>query len=454
MSFKQRLEQKQIQKLVLTQTLKQSIELLQYSQLELLEKIEEEARSNPFLKIKNKYYPGFFDTFTDYEATERKAKAIENTAERQKSLASHLLSQLPDLSLTPEETEAARILITSLDRNGFLTINPVEALSFLNMEPEKIQQLRRKIATLDPPGCCAVDFMESLVFQLEQKDIPEAKDAIYLLTNFAGELERKDLESIVRKTGFTEEKLRSLLALLRTLDPFPGRKYSSEETVYIEPDVYVFVETQSTNGKTEYRIHVTLNEKWRHYIDFRKEEYVSLARKKLEKTQKEELRKKYQHAQFLLYAMEHRNATLLKVAKVIVEFQREYFLTGKNLHPLRLKDVAEAASIHESTVSRITTNKYLHCRWGVKELKSFFRRGLKHFHSEKGISVDKVKELIKEIVEKEDKTIPLKDKEIADILIKKGIRIARRTVAKYRKELQIPSANDRMEKPRHLVTPS
>ncbi|GIX41811.1 MAG: RNA polymerase sigma-54 factor [Leptospiraceae bacterium] len=445
--MKQKIEQRQIQKLILTQSLKQSIELLQYSQLELQEKLEEEAKENPFIKIKKKeFIPiGIFEGYVDYEATERKHKAIENVAAKTQSLYTILEEQIEYLNLSDKEREAARILISSLDKNGFLSQDPEKLLKPLGFSSEEIYELRKKIASLEPYGCCALNYIESLLFQLELKqDISEAKDANFLLQNFQKELEDKDFEAIKKKTGFDDKKIQRILSLLRTLNPFPGLPYSNEETIYIEPDVYVFVEEIHLNGDKDYKIEVILNDKTLQNIEFNKE-YIKQVQqeKQLSKKELEELKKKYYNAQTLIHAIQQRNETLLKVAKSIVKFQREFFITGKNLQPLKLKDIAEDVGLHESTVSRITTNKYVYTRWGIFELKYFFRRGLKSINKENAVTTDKVKELIKEIINNEDKTIPLKDQEIADILIKKGIKIARRTVAKYRKELGIPSVSER-----------
>jgi RNA polymerase sigma-54 factor len=445
--MKQRIEQRQVQKLVLTQTLKQSIELLQYSQLELQEKLEEEAKVNPFIKIKKKeYIPyGIFDTYLDYEATEKKHKAIENVAAKNQSLYSHLLEQVEYLNLTEKDKEGIKILISSLDRNGFLNQDPYKLLEPLGFSPREILNLRKTIASLEPYGCGAIDYLESLIFQLElKKDIPESKDAIFILTNCKKELEEQNLKAIKEKTGFDEDKIQRILSLIRTLNPFPGREYSYEETIYIEPDVYVFVEEIEHNGNKDYKIDVVLNDKTIQNIEFNKD-YINQIQKEKKLSQKEieELKKKYYNAQSLIYAIQQRNETLLKVTKSIVKFQKEFFINGKHLQPLKLRDIAEDVGIHESTVSRVCTHKYVYTKWGTFELKYFFRRGLKQINNKNAITTDDVKELIKQIINNEDKTIPLKDNEIVDILLKKGIKISRRTVAKYRKDLGIPSVSKR-----------
>ncbi len=446
--MKQRLEQKQLQKLILSQSLKQSIELMQYSQQELEEKLIEESKENPFLKIKKKEFIPFawLDQYTDIEATEKKQKAIENIADNAKTLYSHLLEQLDQLQLSEKEIDAAKILLTALDENGFLSQDPEYLLKPFGLSAEEIYNLRKKLASLDPYGCCAINYMESLIFQLELKtEIPESKDAILLLSNFESELEQKDFTAIKQKTGFNDNKLNQILSLIRTLNPFPGRQYAKDTTVYIQPDVYVFVQEQE--GSNEHKIEVVLNDKTLNRIEFNKDYIKQVQQEKtLSKEELAELRKKYYNAQYLIYAIQQRNETLLNVTKSIVNFQKDFFITGKNLHALKLKDVAEDIGVHESTVSRITTHKYVYTKWGIYELKYFFRRGLRNIHTDDSITIDEVKRLILKIVENEDKTIPLKDQEILQILLNKGIKISRRTIAKYRKELGILPSSKRMRK--------
>lgn len=446
--MKQRLEQKQLQKLILSQSLKQSIELMQYSQLELEQKLLEESNENPFIKIKKKEFIPFvqFDKFIDYEASDKKQKAIENIADNTKTLYSQLLEQLQQIKLNEKELEGAKILLTSLDENGFLSQDPEYLLKPLGLTTEQIYHLRKKIASLEPYGCCAMDYMESLIFQLELKaDIPESKDAILLLTSYKSELEQKDFTTIKEKTGFNDKKLNQILSLIRTLNPFPGRQYARDTTVYIQPDVYVFV--QELEGSNDYKIEVVLNDKTLNRMEFNKDYIKQVQQEKsLSKEELAELRKKYYNAQYLIYAIQQRNETLLNVTKSIVNFQREFFITGKNLHALKLKDVAEDIGVHESTVSRITTRKYVFTKWGIYELKYFFRRGLKNIYTEDSITIDEIKKLILQIIESEDKSIPLKDQEILQILLNKGIKISRRTVAKYRQELGILSSSKRIKK--------
>ncbi|MFN3603667.1 MAG: RNA polymerase factor sigma-54 [Leptonema sp. (in: bacteria)] len=440
--MKQRLEQKQLQKLILTQTLKQSIELLQYSQQELEEKLEEIAKENPFLVIKKKNYipTWFINLYYDKDAAIKKQKAIENVATTNTSLYSVLREQLKYLKLTEQEKEAADILISSLDKNGFLLQDPEYLLKPFSLSFEQILNLRKKLASLDPIGCCALNYIESLIFQLEIQypDLEESKNAIYLLKECIQELENQDWKTLEKKSGLTKEKIQKAISLMRTLNPFPGKDYVSENTVYIEPDVYVLIDQTKEDPFI-----IFLNDKIIKNIEFNKE-YIDQIQQKNEISTAEmrKLKNKYYTAQFLIRSIEQRNQTLIEVTKSIVNFQKDFFLYKKEIQPLRLKDIAEEVQLHISTVSRITSRKYVYTKWGIYELKYFFKRGFKNSHNRK-IAPEKIKELIKEIISKEDKKNPLRDKEISEILLYKGIKIARRTIAKYRKELSIPSVSGR-----------
>lgn len=442
--MKQRLEQKQVQKLILTQTLKQSIELLQYSQLELQEKLEEIAKENPFLVVKKKnFIPSWFSSlYYDKEAADRKQKALENFASNNQSLYSHLKEQFRFLKLSEKEQEAADILISSLDKNGFLIHDPKYLLHTFNFTEEEILRIRKKIASLDPVGCCAIDYIESLIFQLEilHPDLEESKNGIYLLKNCIKELENQDWAAIEKKSSLTKSKIQNAISLIRTLNPFPGKDFFTEEMVYIEPDIYVLVKENDPES-----FDIFLNDKIVKNIEFNKN-YIQQVQKEnsLSSEELKKIKNQYFTAQFLIHSIEQRNQTLLEVTRSIVNFQKDFFLYKKEIKPLRLKDVADDLNLHISTVSRITTHKYVYTKWGIFELKYFFRRGFKSLQNNKKLTPEDIKNLIKEIIAKEDKKNPLKDKEIAEILLYKGIKVARRTVAKYRKELNIPSVSERM----------
>ncbi len=441
--MKQIIQQKQIQKLILTQDLKQTLEILQYSYIELEEMLEQESEENPFLKKRNNHVP-FWDVYQplDYTASEKKQKAIENLPQKNQSLYSHLWEQIVEYHFTEKQKEAAKIIISSLDKNGFLTTDIQDLLSSFKMSEEEMIYIKKTIAQLDPPGCGAKDYVESMILQLEQKNLPEAKDATLLLSSYKQELEEGNFDIIKQKTGLDDQKIQKALSLMRTLNPFPGKNYSVEEIVYIQPDLYIFFEDEKN-----YKI--VLNERDLHNYDVDKENFHKILNdKNLSKDKINELKKKYRTAQNLIRSIHLRNSTLLSLGEALIKFQLSFFYFGKNhLNPLRIKDVADELKLHSSTISRIARNKYVYTKWGTFPLKFFFKRGIKKLSKDEMISTDKVKQTIREIIQKEDKEIPLRDKEIAEILIKKfNIKIARRTIAKYRKEMNIPSAHERVKK--------
>lgn len=442
--MKQRLEQKQVQKLVLTQTLKQSIELLQYSQLELENKLEEIAKDNPFLVVKKRnYVPVWFTNYYyDPEASLKKQKALENTASST-NLYTHLKEQINYLKFTEKEKEAVDILISSLDKNGFLIHEPEYLLQSFGFDSDTILKIRKKIASLDPIGCCALNYIESLIFQLEIQypSLKESKMAIYLLKECVNELENQDWSKIQEKSKLTIEDIQKAISLIRTLNPFPGKDYSSNDITYIEPDVYVLIEETREDPFI-----IFLNDKLIKNIEFNKDYINQIKGENISKEGIKKLKEKLFTTEFFVRSIEQRNQALLEVTKSIVKHQRDFFLYKKEIVPLRLKDVAEDVDLHISTISRITTHKYVYTRWGIFELKAFFKRGFKSLYNRNHkVSPETIKNLIKEIISKEDKKNPLKDKEISEILLYKGIKIARRTISKYRKELHIPSVSNRIQ---------
>lgn len=444
--MKQRLEQKQTQKLILTQTLKQSIELLQYSQVELEKKLEEIIKENPFLIVKKRNYvpEWFFKLYYDPEASLRKQKALENTAYSNTNLYSHLKQQIAYLKFTEKEKEAADILISSLDKNGFLIHQPEYLLQSFGFDSDKILEIRKKISSLDPIGCCTLNYIESLIFQLEIQypEMQESKNAISLLKECVEELENQDWKRIQEKLKLTKEEIQKAISLIRTLNPFPGKEYSNDNITYIEPDVYVIIDENQEDPFV-----IFLNDRLLKNIEFNKNYIEQIKKEKhISNEELKNLKTKLFTTEYFIRSLEQRNQTLLEVTKSIVNHQKNFFLYKKEILPLRLKDVAEDVNIHISTVSRITAHKYIYTKWGIFELKTFFKRGFKSLYNEnKKISPDTIKNLIQEIISKEDKKNPLKDNEISEILLYRGIKIARRTISKYRKELNIPSVSNRIQ---------
>lgn len=457
--MKQRLVQKQVQKLVMTQDLRQSIELLQYSSLELKDRIEQEMIENPFLELaeadvnaerparEEADYAGeasHYDDASDYsgmpdrEASDRKQQAIENTAAMAPGLAAHLLEQIHLTDLSDEEQSVAEVLLSALDGQGLLTEDPAILLQESGFDSRHAEKVQRVIASLDPPGCAARSVQQSLIFQAELH--PEkrvAADAILLLRDFLPELEDGDRQLIIDRSGLSAERVEKAIELIRSLEPVPARHFSQQTVEYVVPDVIVM----EIDGMPK----VFPNDSW--IPDLRiNEDYARILEAEAFRTMKTEdkdyLKNRMHSASFLIRGLKQRRRTLLRTMNAIVGFQEEFFRRGPgHLKPLNLRMVAEELSLHESTVSRITSNKYVQTRWGVFELKYFFARGLKKLDGVESESSTSIQDRIRILIESESE--PLSDQAIANILKKEGIRIARRTVAKYRGILGIPVAESR-----------
>lgn len=460
--MKQRLVQKQVQKLVMTQDLRQSIELLQYSSLELKDRIEQEMIENPMLELAEAETPGPVDSPQnaerkdadvrdvaaevshyddasdyggppDYEASDRKQQAIENTASAVPGLAAHLLEQIQLTDLDEASLRAAEVIVSALDSRGFLTDDAETLLRESGLDPGLAPKVLSTIAALDPPGCGARSIQEALILQARLL-LPRSKDALLLLDTHLDLLEGGDVERISATSGISVERVAAAIDLIRTLEPHPGHLYSSASVNYIIPDVIVM----DVDGA----LRVFPNDSW--IPDLRiNEDYAKILESETFQAMKAEdreyLRTRYNSASWLIRGLRQRRQTLLRAMQSIVGFQQEFFAKGPgNLRPLNLRMVAEDLGLHESTVSRITSNKYVQTRWGVFELKYFFARGLKRLDGTESESSTSIQDRIRMLIAAE--TEPLSDQAIADILKKQGIRIARRTVAKYRGLLHLPAA--------------
>jgi len=465
--MKQRLTQKQVQKLVMTQDLRQSIQMLQYSALELKDYIENEIIENPFLELTESGDLGgdsqpedsdradtasdeyaesasHFDDTSDFsgipdkEASDRKQLAIENTAAISTGLASHLLEQVQLTSLTEEEKDIAEVLISALDDQGLLGKDFESLVEASGFNPALADKVRKVIASFDPAGCAAVSIQESLIFQAQL--LPKSKsvvDAIFLLKNHFEDLADLSLHQLSEKSHLTPDEIDSAFLVIRSLEPVPARQFSSKTIDYVIPDVIV--------KEVDDTLRVFANDSW--IPDLRiNDDYAKIladdAFRRMKAADRDYLKTKMSSASFLIKGISQRRETLLRTMTALVDFQYDFFMKGPgNLKPLNLSQVAEALNLHESTVSRITTNKYAETQWGVFELKYFFARGIKRLDGSEAESANSVQDRIGELIANE--TEPLSDQVIADLLKKEGIRIARRTVAKYRSQLGIAVADQR-----------
>ncbi|NOZ69032.1 MAG: RNA polymerase factor sigma-54 [Deferribacteres bacterium] len=473
MAQEQRLELRLSQKLILTPQLQQSIKLLQLPLLELSQEINQELMSNPLLEERSEKEdevlnetPGTVseeepvqEAFDDaeaplekifgftsdnyfeeresdgrdlgyfYEAADETTSPFERNRKKT-DLYEHLLWQLR-LSHVPEKLgKVAEIIINNLNEDGYLQASLEEIANLAGVDPETAGEALSFVQTLDPPGVGARNLQECLLLQLEPLNLKGTFVEKVLLEGFS-ELEGKKYRQLAAKFRTSIEEVLAAVKIIEGLEPRPGRNYSGDEPVHIVPDVYV----EESEGK----FIITLNDDGIPRLRLSNYYRKLLANKQsLGPEERQFLEEKLRSAIWLLRSLDQRNKTIYKVTECILKFQEEFFRKGPEfLKPLNLRDVAEALGMHESTISRVTSNKYIQCPQGLLNFRFFFSNAVS---SSKGdISSSTVKDMIKQIIAEEDPAKPLNDKKIVEILKERGINVARRTAAKYREELKIPS---------------
>ncbi len=454
------------QRLILTPSLQQAIKLLPLTTLELAEVLEQEVMENPLLEevpaqevaadevaqeeakeqaeredpLKDLDVDKFFEDYVD-DRWERRSRPsdlpelppIENTLTQQPDLYDHLLWQLR-MSVSDELIqEIGEAIIQNLDEDGMLRAS-VEEIA--NMGPYPVEEVEKTVAVvqaLDPPGIAARDLGECLRLQLRQLGL-EGSPTEVMVRDHLKQLQNHQYPEIGKQMGLTPEEVAHHLEIIRHLDPRPGLKHSPDRSTYVVPDVFVVKEGDdykiilNDDGLPKLRISPTYKRMLDHKEDGSEEtrNYV-----------KDKLRS----ALWLLKSVDQRQRTIYKVAESIVRHQRGFLDHGiAHLRPLVLRDVANDIGMHESTVSRVVANKYMHTPGGVYEMRFFFHSGITSSMGEAVSSVT-IKDKIRKMIEGEDAVHPLSDSRIAELLAGDGLPLARRTVAKYREELRIPPSN-------------
>jgi RNA polymerase sigma-54 factor len=452
---------KQVQKLKMTPQLYQAVRLMALPLQELKTTIEEELEKNPALQVEEDNSTVSLDSLPQRErgldegdyfdhssdsgysradaeaASDAKRQFIEGALSQAESLQDHLLWQLALQPITEDERRLGELLIRNLDENGFHRESP-EIL----LKDEKRKDLLPSMLTLiqgfDPIGVCVKDFRESLYVQIASHTDRHPR-AAEVVESYFESLEKKKYREIAKAMKISEEELKKIIAFLKTLDPLPGRNFSRDVPRYVVPDVQVRLH--------EGEFVIILNDEMIPVLGLNPlfEQMKKDRKKKQEPGVRQFLTTNLQNARWFIRSVAQRNETLFKVCRAIVEFQRDYFLKGpKFLKPLTLKDIANEIGVHEATVSRITSSKYVQTEWGIFELKHFFSNSIAGPGSTGSrFSKGGVKEIIKEIIEQEGGEKGLSDQKIVEILANRGIQIARRTVAKYRSELDIDSSYQR-----------
>lgn len=434
----------QTQKLALTPQMEQSLSVLQMGTEELNQCIEEEVLSNPMLDYAKEpekkevrrsqgegigYYSRKKTEDTDYQSY---LNAIADEKSEDTELAEYLRMQLYTKKISPRRQKISKYLIECLEESGYLKMDMDELAKGIGLSKEELEREIRFMQTLEPCGVFARDLKECLLLQVEGEEQMQ-RQARLLIEKYLDEIAQNKIPQISKQTGLTTAEITKTIQYIKEeLEPVPGRGYGcANRNEYIYPDITV------KEDEKGYRI--ILNKEKVHTLELNRE-YLPMLGQVHSSEENKYLKEQYQKAKILLRNIGKREETLAAVAEAIVDWQREFFEKGKaSLKPMNLLDIAQELDVHESTVSRAVRDKYLECRWGIFELKYFFSN-----KTSDGNNCN-VLTCIQEIIRSENKQKPLSDAKIAEQLEKKGIRISRRTVTKYREQMQIPNTQMRKE---------
>jgi len=448
----QRQSLSQQQNLRMNPQMLQSIKLMELPVAELRERIEQELERNPALelledkstipldeaKINRGEKYELFETTSDpgrrgQQASEEHQRFIEGVLTRPETLQEHLLRQL---QLEPAEKELrtlAETLIQNLDDDGFHKEEP-ETL-FAQPQPA-LSEAVKLVQTLDPSGCCTADYHESLLAQIMLlNDAPVKLEYIEKILENLDLLEREKYSALAKKIGLDEEDTKLSCEYIKKLSPFPGRAFASsiDRARYVVPDIKVVRDGDelSINLNDEAFPVLGINSNFEKFGDSD------------DKAARDFARENIKEARLFMNHLSQRSQTLLRVSNAILQFQRSFFIKGpKYLAPLTLADIAKELNVHETTVSRTANGKYMQTEWGIFEIRYFFTNSISGAGSSGSqFSKESVKEIIKEMLISENRL--LSDQDISELLAQKGIALARRTVAKYRKELDMGSSYNR-----------
>ncbi len=378
--------------------------------------------------------PGYKTQEVEYKED---APTFEQFLTRPPSLADHLEWQLHMSPIGEEAVNAAISVIGNLDADGRLNATNEEISAMGKWSEETVEQARQTVMRLEPVGCGARDVRECLLVQLEARG-EGARLSARLISDHLPELQQHKLPNLSKQLGIDIDTLLAELQFIRTLEPYPGRRYSSEEPILITPEIYI---EKLDEDDEEYVIYFADDGSPRLRISPQYQQMLSQPGTTSET--KSFIREKVRSAVDLLRNIEHRRQTIYKVVESIVHRQKEFLNHGvEYIKPMMLKDIAEDIGMHLSTVSRVVNRKYAHTPQGVIELRRFFSEGMMNEDGEE-ISTRIIKLRIKKLIEEEDSHSPITDDQVVKILAKDGIKLSRRTVAKYRDQMQIPGSRER-----------
>ena len=480
------------QSLSMTPQLQQAIKLLQLSSLELQEEIQQIFETNPMLEHDDEppvnsaeaaqesarlsqqtapdkqpiqaeqeisankpqlsdelpvdsSWEDIYQASNIYSETPQEAARdiYENQSGAGHSLREHLLQQIELMRLSDVDRVISMALIDEINNHGYLT-DSLENIcrglmeTFPALELDEVVAVQHLIQHLDPIGTCAQDLRECLNVQLQSlpADTPYLTQALNIVENYIAALGSRNTKLIQRRMDLSEFELQQCIALIQSLNPRPGAQISANNTEYIIPDVAV------TKRANAWRVELNSDSAPKLRINAT---YANLIKRADNSSDNNYMRTQLQEARWFIKSLHSRNETLLRVASAIVQRQKQFLDDGPEaMQPLVLRDIAEQLDLHESTVSRVTTNKYMHTPRGIFEFRYFFSS---HVGTSDGgvCSATAIRAMIKKLIEEENSARPLSDSKITKLLDKKGINVARRTVAKYREALSIPPSNERKQ---------
>ncbi|MCA9512072.1 MAG: RNA polymerase factor sigma-54 [Myxococcota bacterium] len=363
--------------------------------------------------------------------------SIEATLSNRETLTSHLEWQLHLSDLDEDEAAVARWVIGNIDDDGYLRSTAEEIARQSGADEELVERAIGKVQGFDPVGVGARDLRECLLLQLAALGIDDPI-VLAIVGDHTDLLRKRDFRGLAKALSIPLEEVAAAARVIGQLEPWPGRAFGGDDPIYITPDIYVY--------KIGDDFHVVLNEDGLPKLRISNMYREVLANgKRVEKDTREYVHDKVRSAMWLIKSIHQRQRTIYKVMQSIIKYQREFFESGvQHLRPLNLRDVADDIGMHESTVSRVTTNKYVHTPQGIFELKYFFNSGVGKFDGD-AVSSETVKEKIRTIIANEDPRRPLSDQRIAEMLKVADIDIARRTVTKYREAMNLLSSTKRRQ---------
>lgn len=478
MAIELRQQLKLTQQLIMTPQLQMAIKLLQLSRLELMDTIQQELEENPTLEeiqeveskegerdkveaenqvsseeakevtIEEKIsddidWSNYLDEYnspgkTSYESESKEAPQYEAFVSQKESLRDHLLWQLLMTSPTDEEKDVGSLIIGNLTKDGYLELSVEELSDISNIPLETVERVLNLMQSFDPTGVCARDIRECLLIQCEKLNLNNSL-VTEIISNHLKFLENKNYKAICKACKVKIKSVVAAVNIIKELEPKPGRQYNEETPQYITPDIYVY--------KSEGDFVIVINDDGMPKLKVNQYYKQAIAQKKrdVNAPAKEFIQDKMRSAAWLIRSIHQRRKTIYKVMESILKFQRAFFQKGiTHLKPMVLRDVAEDIGMHESTISRVTTNKYAHTPQGIFELKYFFNSSIKRMDGN-AIASASVQQKIKQLIEKENPKKPLSDNKMAELLKSDNIDIARRTVAKYREMMGILSSSKRKE---------